>query len=194
MQTFAVGDRVRVRQWEDMVSEFGTLESDIYIGYPSAFTKEMKPFCGETGTVIKVVDSYAGKQRMEIQWDSLNPFSPVYKPWVLDSTMFEPTDEPTHNSSGDEINIGDTVKVINPDVAYSQYYEWVLKNVPEYAVFYVYGKKPKYRCYTVIAKAPHEHIEGKTIYFIKEKRRIQSHVDPRACYLIGAEGLEKVKE
>lgn len=44
---YKVGDKVRVRQWDDMVKEFGSDGEDIHIdGY--YFIKEMKQYCGKT--------------------------------------------------------------------------------------------------------------------------------------------------
>ena len=54
---FKVGDRVRVRQWDDMVKEFGLIN-----GYRIPFTKtcgitftgNMKHLCGRTATIIRI--------------------------------------------------------------------------------------------------------------------------------------------
>lgn len=57
MKEFAVGDKVRVRQWDDMVEEFGLVD-----GYKIPFTKTrgttfvdgMKHLCGRTATITNI--------------------------------------------------------------------------------------------------------------------------------------------
>lgn len=44
---YKVGDKVRVRQWDDMVKEFGYDGVDIYIDN-YYFVEEMKQYCGKT--------------------------------------------------------------------------------------------------------------------------------------------------
>lgn len=44
---YRVGDKVRVRQWDDMVKEFGYDGVDIYIDN-YYFVEEMKQYCGKT--------------------------------------------------------------------------------------------------------------------------------------------------
>lgn len=44
---YKVGDKVRVRQWDDMVKEFGSDGEDIHID-GCYFIKEMKQYCGKT--------------------------------------------------------------------------------------------------------------------------------------------------
>lgn len=48
---FKVGDRVRIRQWEDMEKEFG-IDKDGAIECPARyFTKHMRHLCGRTATI-----------------------------------------------------------------------------------------------------------------------------------------------
>lgn len=44
---YKVGDKVRVRQWDDMVKEFDVNDGDIYMN-GCCFIKEMKQYCGKT--------------------------------------------------------------------------------------------------------------------------------------------------
>ena len=54
---FKVGDKVRIRQWDDMVKEFGLI-----YGYRIPFTKtcgttfvrDMKHLCGRTATITRI--------------------------------------------------------------------------------------------------------------------------------------------
>lgn len=50
---FKVGDKVRVREWDDMEKEFG-LDDYGHIKCMSSFTREMKRFCGKVLTIEKV--------------------------------------------------------------------------------------------------------------------------------------------
>lgn len=56
---FKVGDRVKVREWDDMKKEFG-LDNDGDIACGISFVMEMKEFCGKTMTVVNVCED--GKQ------------------------------------------------------------------------------------------------------------------------------------
>ena len=92
MRKFKVGDRVRVRQWDDMVKEFGTKCEGTVIGGASAFSKGMDYLCGHTGTVVSVtsLDTItAGVQSLDIDWDVGETMG-----WALDNTMFELIDNP----------------------------------------------------------------------------------------------------
>ena len=56
---FSVGDRVRVREFNDMVNEYGILKIGraklIKFPYGAPFVSTMeKKYCGETGTIIDI--------------------------------------------------------------------------------------------------------------------------------------------
>ena len=54
---YIVGDKVVVRDWDDMVAEYGT-NSDGYIEMPRfCFTPYMKIYCGKTFTILDVKSS-----------------------------------------------------------------------------------------------------------------------------------------
>lgn len=47
MREFEVGDTVRIRQWDDMVAEFGVINGGAAIfTRPYFFTRDMEPYCG----------------------------------------------------------------------------------------------------------------------------------------------------
>lgn len=50
--TYNVGDQVTIRQWGDMIAEFGLNKYDS-IAVPESFTKEMERCCGKTFTIRK---------------------------------------------------------------------------------------------------------------------------------------------
>ena len=66
MKKFKVGDRVRVRSWDDMAKEFGlksipsleflNIPSESYIDTPRGFYSNMRYLCKETGVVDTVED------------------------------------------------------------------------------------------------------------------------------------------
>lgn len=52
--TYNVGDKVTIRQWDDMAAEFGL---DVYgdIKVPKAyFTEPMRKYCGKTFTIVHI--------------------------------------------------------------------------------------------------------------------------------------------
>lgn len=51
--TYNIGDKVTIRQWEDMESEFGLNEFG-NIKVPKIFTESMKKYCGQTLPIIHV--------------------------------------------------------------------------------------------------------------------------------------------
>lgn len=51
--TYNIGDKVTIRQWEDMESEFGLNEYG-NIKVPKCFTKSMKQYCGQTLPIVHV--------------------------------------------------------------------------------------------------------------------------------------------
>ena len=48
--TYNVGDKVTIRQWDDMESEFGLKYGSINV--PKHFTKDMKKYCGQTFPIV----------------------------------------------------------------------------------------------------------------------------------------------
>ena len=56
--TYHIGDKVTIRQWDDMAAEFGL---DVYgdIKVPKAlFTEPMKRYCGQTLPIVRI-DPYS---------------------------------------------------------------------------------------------------------------------------------------
>lgn len=51
--TYNIGDKVTIRQWDDMESEFGLNESG-EIKVPKFFTEPMKQYCGQTLPIVHV--------------------------------------------------------------------------------------------------------------------------------------------
>lgn len=109
--------------------------------------------------------------------------------WVMNSSEYL---ELVDNKDAKEINVGDRVKVIDTGCAYNSYTEWVTKNAPEFAVYYMYCASyfyPSIReritasTFTVVAKAPHTDFADRTLYLIQDEFA--------RCFLFGEEGLKK---
>ena len=64
--TFAVGDRVRIRDWDDMASEFG-VDEDGEIPCKYIFAREMRVFCGQEYTISTTRNNSDGTQRLDFE-------------------------------------------------------------------------------------------------------------------------------
>lgn len=85
--TYNIGDKVTIRQWDDMESEFG-LDLFDNIKVPKVFTESMKQYCGHFYTVESVTTTAVGSwcSFADVSYDfpvcslvypSLNPLSPL---------------------------------------------------------------------------------------------------------------------
>lgn len=54
--SFQVGDKVKVREWDDMAAEFG-VDEDGDIKCPRYFTTGMRPLCGRVATISRVMET-----------------------------------------------------------------------------------------------------------------------------------------
>lgn len=93
--TYNVGDKVTIRQWDDMAAEFGLNESG-EIKVPKFFTEPMKQYCGQALPIVYVrhhapptFDSYCleGSTAIFLPLCSNNPnpnlFRPLLSPLIL---------------------------------------------------------------------------------------------------------------
>ncbi len=88
MQLFKVGDKVRVRQWDDMAEEYGIVKRMSYdvVNTPLGFIEFLKPICGKTGTIAEVKTIRPDMQFVELIWDEeMGVFATCH----FDSGMFE---------------------------------------------------------------------------------------------------------
>ena len=105
--TYHIGDKVTIRQWDDMESEFGLNEfGDIKV--PKAFTESMKKYCGQTLPIVYV------RHHAPPTFDSyiLDDSSVVFS-----SPMFEqscPTVVCASTLSFDDLLKGATAQLANP--------------------------------------------------------------------------------
>lgn len=168
---FQVGDRVRCikRDYEiggiNIVNELGVIR-EAETGASSVLVEFDNNIGGHSGN---------GKGKDNHCW------------WIMNSSEYL---ELVDNKDAKEINVGDRVKVTNPGRAYSSYTEWVTKNAPEFAVYYVYAvycadiyKKLGTSTFTVVAKAPHTDFADRMLYLVQDEFA--------RCFLVGEEGLKK---
>ena len=96
-RNFKVGDRVVVRDWDDMAKEYGVYDGGGTIKCPNGFTVTMKHLCGRTATVTSVNGTSIG-----VDFDDKS--GDVY--WGYAKQMFNPIDsgKPTP-----KFNVGDLV-------------------------------------------------------------------------------------
>lgn len=62
--TFAAGDRVRIRDWDDMASEFGIINEYSEIPCKYTFIQAMQVFCGQEYTISTTLNNSDGTQRL----------------------------------------------------------------------------------------------------------------------------------
>lgn len=178
-RNFKVGDRVVVREWDDMAEEYGTKNGiRITPDHSTSFLVSMKHLCGRTATVTDVRDN----DYVFVDFDDKSSDTDwYYKKW-----MFNPSDDTP--ARDDVIREGDTVKVVNAGLNYSSYPQWVGKYIsdPYMAARYCYGSPDTKRKFKVIKIAEHEN-NGRMLAFIEECDNFIHN----KCYLIEVKGLEK---
>lgn len=101
-RNFKVGDRVVVRDWDDMEKEYGVYDGSGTIKCPNGFTVTMKHLCGRTATVTSVNGT-------SISVDFDDKSGDVY--WSYTKCMFNPTDVPAPEKEKPEakFKVGDYV-------------------------------------------------------------------------------------
>ena len=105
-----IGDVLRVRQWEDMVNEYGTIcDEDSYcyaikVNKSVKFLKKMKHLCGQIFTVSKYYDLdfndnnrfYLSKEKVEKE------NTRAFGAWLICAEMLEPFAEDDFEVANDE--------------------------------------------------------------------------------------------
>ena len=177
-RNFKVGDRVVVRDWDDMAKEYGTYAGSGTIKCPNGFTVTMKHLCGRTATVTHVNGT-------SISVDFDDKSGDVY--WSYTKCMFNPID--ANKSDDGKIHEGDTVKVVNTGLNYSSYVKWVGKHIsdPYMAARFCFGTPDTSKEYKVIKIAEHER-NHMPLAYIEETDGLSYN----RCYLIEVKGLKKV--
>ena len=102
-RNFKVGDRVVVRDWDDMEKEYG-VDRCGNINKNNQFVERMKPLCGRTATVTCVENGFIA-QKVKVDFDdksgSIN--------WTFNPWMFNPTDVLAHKNPEAKFKVGDYV-------------------------------------------------------------------------------------
>ena len=83
---FKVGDKVRIRQWDDMATEFGLGSLDS-INCKCCFTNGMKPLCGEIATISEIYGDEGNLITLNFNTKSKDTR------WNYSIDMIEPCDE-----------------------------------------------------------------------------------------------------
>ena len=105
--TYNIGDKVTIRQWDDMESEFG-LNRFGSITVPESFTEEMKRYCGKTFTIARIIEE--GEYGFPVYLLSGNGYN-------YTSPMFEqsyPTVVCASTLTFDDLLKGATAQLANP--------------------------------------------------------------------------------
>ena len=105
-RNFKAGDRVVVRDWDDMAKEYGVGKwGDI--PKDSQFTNSMKHLCGRTATVTCVEAGFSYK-KVKVDFDDKSGSTAC---WTFNPWMFNPTDATTPEKKKPEakFNVGDYV-------------------------------------------------------------------------------------
>lgn len=99
-RNFKVGDRVVVRDWDDMAKEYGTSEGGT-IHCCFGFTDTMRHLCGRTATVKEVIRNYIKVDFDDKSGDTL---------WSYSTDMFNPIDILAQSKTPEaEFKVGDHV-------------------------------------------------------------------------------------
>ena len=105
-RNWKVGDRVRVRKWQDMAKQYGVPieDPDIPVGIPTPayFDPGMACLCGFTGTIRNIDEpSFGNDAKIELTLDDkyISDQQEEFDAWNWDSDMFErdiPSKYPTN--------------------------------------------------------------------------------------------------
>lgn len=105
---YEVGDKVVVRDWEDMKNEYGNSPlGGINVGEHCTFTREMKKYCGKVGKIEELSDEDDDDYDYKISFDGI--WSPFF---FLDGMLKEPSkSDKDKEMKTMEYKVGDTVKI-----------------------------------------------------------------------------------
>ena len=110
---FKAGDRVVVRDWDDMAKEYGVRNGSGTIKCTDGFTVTMKHLCGRTATVV-------GVNGTSISVDFDDKSGDTY--WSYAKCMFNPIDAPVQSKTPEaKFNVGDFVTLKEGFVAGKEY-------------------------------------------------------------------------
>lgn len=164
---FKVGDKVRIRQWDDMVEEFGENYGIINVG-TEVFSYAMKYLCGK----IAIIKATGANNHVHLEFKG-NVDDTDY--WVYTTDMIEPY-TPGVAKAGEYVKILETGKIVKCDHDTEYYGEKIFKcnerdfiylKPEQYEVLDDYT--PPLNCRFVVLKDVYSLTKGK-IYEIKNGR------------------------
>lgn len=103
MSEFSIGDRVRIKTWEEFLQECEDSE-DLYLSYDKqsvfsiknlpGFVEEMRKLCGKTATIVDIIPttlpgSNGTFDRIHLEFDDVGG----YVNWHYDAYMMVPIDD-----------------------------------------------------------------------------------------------------
>lgn len=141
---YKVGDIVRIREWDDMVSEFGIDKvGDINCG-SSYFVSHMKKYCGSSMTIASVENNYYIMKEDDEKWqwvdNMLLPDKRFSKADLKDGMMVETADHEKYLFIGGSFrNVNNEFCMEDYDSALASYvaaqYDIVKVGYPDYKVY-----------------------------------------------------------
>ena len=81
-----VGDRVRIREWEDMAAEYGEDSGHIFPPSGVGFMIAMRKYCGKEATIANIIPS-ATKRYARIQFEV--DYDIDWSTWTFTNEMIE---------------------------------------------------------------------------------------------------------
>lgn len=105
-----IGDRVKIREWDDMEKEFG-LNALGDINCNRFFTKSMCYLCGTTHTV-KEVDETGDTTVVDVWHISDDMVEIIAGPSLSDSKDYDPVSKPSHYCEGGNMECIDEMELI----------------------------------------------------------------------------------
>lgn len=180
-RNFKVGDRVVVREWDDMAEEYGTKNGvRIVADRSTSFLVSMRHLCGRTATVTGVRDD----DYVFVDFDDKSGDTDwYYKKWMFNLSEDAPARD-------DVIREGDKVRIKEGCTGkrYDTYYSWIKNYIsdPELLLGFERESIDTGKVYTVVKIAEHS-THDKTLAFIKRDEFMHP-----ICYLFDIDALEKV--
>ncbi len=180
-EEFKVGDRVIIRDWDDMEKEFG-VNAFGSIKCNHFFTVRMKKYCGKVARIIN-----ADRDDFALEFED-GKEAPAY---VFSHEMFRKVGEDFKAplKPYDEIKIGDEVEIVNPGKCYTTYPKWVAQNIEDKETIakYAYEFTPSVGTRGKVLKiAEHGMWDDGLLVYIND-------VTSNKCYLIGIKGVKKIE-
>lgn len=123
-----IGDVLRIRQWSDMVDEYGTTYWDedyyycmIQVSPRIRFWRKMRYICGKTFTVLEIEEIQVESDKVQIYFSEEGVEKTDFatnrcQSWIICAEMLEPIVENDDGSSNDE-EIKASLNITNSDVA-----------------------------------------------------------------------------